>query len=112
MLSARAARGLAGSRRPEGGRRQLLAGGKLVSESTWRDFPHDFAKVETPRQFPYISALTIHEAVAIAGVYTYRAGESDAILIRRMGPQRQPVKVPVHTIVLPGDFIEIEERFF
>jgi len=29
-----------------------------------------------------------------------------------MGPQRQPVKVPVHTIVLPGDFIEIEERFF
>lgn len=69
-------------------------------------------EVETPGQYPYISAMTIREAVAIAGGYTYRARERDAILIRRMHPQRQPVKVPVHTIVLPGDFIEIEERFF
>ena len=69
-------------------------------------------EVETPGQYPYISAMTIREAVAIAGGYTYRARESEATLIRRMDPQRQPVTVPVHTIVLPGDFIEIEERFF
>ena len=75
----------------------------------WYDF-HEFGWYMG--NVGYISAMTIREAVAIAGGYTYRARERDAILIRRMHPQRQPVKVPVHTIVLPGDFIEIEERFF
>ena len=66
----------------------------------------------TPGQYPYVSAMTIREAVAIAGGYTYRAREDDALLIRRLDPNRAQVKVPVHTVVLPGDFIEIEERFF
>ncbi len=69
-------------------------------------------EVQAPGQYPYVSAMTIREAVAIAGGYTYRAREDDALLIRRLDANRQPTKVPVYTIVLPGDFIEIEERFF
>ncbi len=68
-------------------------------------------EVQAPGQYPYVSAMTIREAVAIAGGYTYRAREDDALLIRRLDANRQPTKVPVYTIVLPGDFIEIEERF-
>lgn len=69
-------------------------------------------EVNEPGQYPYISGMTIREAVAIAGGYTYRAREETAILFRRSGEGRTEQKVPINTGVEPGDYIKIEERFF
>lgn len=69
-------------------------------------------EVNEPGQYPYVSGMTVREAVAIAGGYTYRAREETAIVIRRNDPNRTPEKVPSNTPIQPGDYIKIDERFF
>jgi protein involved in polysaccharide export with SLBB domain len=69
-------------------------------------------EVNEPGQYPYVNGMTVREAVAIAGGYTYRAREESAIVIRRSDPNRSPEKVAINTSIQPGDYIKIEERFF
>ncbi|MBX3497312.1 MAG: polysaccharide export protein [Parvibaculum sp.] len=62
-------------------------------------------------QFPYTSGMTILNAVAVAGGYTYRANQDRVYITRGDNaevayPASQAVKV------LPGDIIRVPERFF
>lgn len=72
-------------------------------------------EVEKGGKFPYQSGLTVYQAVAIAGGYTYRADRDD-ISIRRQTDKgagtEQRLSGQEDTPVLPGDVIEIGERFF
>ena len=63
-------------------------------------------------EYPYKAGLTVQDAVAIAGGYTYRANTSKAY-VRRAG-QHQEVEVQTNQRVAinPGDIIRIPERFF
>jgi protein involved in polysaccharide export with SLBB domain len=67
-------------------------------------------EVEKRGSYPYVNGLTVAQAVAIAGGYTYRASRK-SITIQRVGA---PHEVPAqeNDQVFPGDIIRVPERFF
>ncbi len=67
-------------------------------------------EVEKRGSYPYVNGLTVAQAVAIAGGYTYRASRS-RITIQRVGA---PHEVPAqeNDPVYPGDIVRVPERFF
>ena len=54
--------------------------------------------------------MTILNAAALAGGFTYRADEDDIEVTRVNG--QEPRVLPPDTIVQPGDIIRVNERFF
>jgi hypothetical protein len=50
--------------------------------------------------------------VALAGGYTYRARKEYVLISRASDKSGDKKKLPPDTIVLPGDIITVEERFF
>ncbi|NBX74693.1 MAG: polysaccharide export protein [Alphaproteobacteria bacterium] len=65
-------------------------------------------EVMKPNSYPYVNGMSVMSAVAIAGGYTYR-GDKDKISIKR---GNNKFRASETDSVLPGDIIEIEERFF
>jgi polysaccharide export outer membrane protein len=55
--------------------------------------------------------MTVINAVALAGGFTYRADQDD-IVISRGGSSGPEIEAAPDTAVLPGDIIEVQERFF
>lgn len=68
-------------------------------------------EVNAPGSYPYVSGMSVINAVALAGGFTYRAKE-DAIEIQRGGSGAPSVVVTVDTPILPGDILRVPERFF
>lgn len=68
-------------------------------------------EVKNGGEFPYKAGLSLRDAVAMAGGYTYRADES-FLYIGRDGERDISVRTPSNMKVLPGDNIRIPERFF
>lgn len=68
-------------------------------------------EVKNPGSFPYVSGMTMLNAVALAGGYTPRARTSQ-IFIRRGSPEDPEQPVAETAAVLPGDIIRVPERFF
>ncbi len=77
---------------------------------TYRPF-YILGEVNKPGQYEYESGMTVLNAVALAGGFTYRANV-DEILLQRGGSNAEPVVVPGNTRVQPGDIITVQERFF
>ena len=65
-------------------------------------------EVKRPGSYAYASGLTVIQAVALAGGFTYRARKSEVTLVR--GGVRSVVGPGAS--LLPGDIIEVGERFF
>ena len=69
-------------------------------------------EVKAPGSYPYISGLNARSAVALAGGYTYRA-KQDHVFITHSGAGKQSrQKSSPDSAILPGDIIEVPERFF
>ncbi len=68
-------------------------------------------EVNRPGVYEYLNGMTIINAVALAGGFTYRAAEN-SVTIKRGGSNADPVEVSAITPVLPGDVIQVPERFF
>ena len=69
-------------------------------------------EVKKPGEFPYKPGLTLGDAVALAGGYTYRADENKAY-VRSAGEGLEIARpLDVDRSVAPGDNIRIPERFF
>ena len=69
-------------------------------------------EVKKSGEYPYRHGLTVMDAVASAGGFTYRANENK-VLLRRSGAgaeETYPLDAPVP--VFPGDNIRIPERYF
>jgi protein involved in polysaccharide export with SLBB domain len=69
-------------------------------------------EVKKSGEYPYRHGLTVMDAVATAGGFTYRANENK-VLLRRSGAgveETLPLDAPVP--VFPGDNIRIPERYF
>jgi protein involved in polysaccharide export with SLBB domain len=63
-------------------------------------------------EFPYKAGLSIADAVALAGGYTYRA-VTNSILLRRQGEATgRSIPMDGSIPVLPGDNLLVQERFF
>ena len=67
-------------------------------------------EVNQPGSYPYRSGLSILNAAAMAGGFTYRADEDD-ITVSRGGNGDPKVMTPA-MIVEPGDVIRVGERYF
>jgi protein involved in polysaccharide export with SLBB domain len=65
-------------------------------------------EVNNPGQYEYTNGMTVTNAVALAGGYTYRA-DGDDIEIRRTDCA---VSADPTTKVLPGEVVFVPERFF
>lgn len=68
-------------------------------------------EVNQPGSYPYQSNMSILNAVAVAGGFSYRARQSD-FLLQRGGSNSAPVSVAGDTPLLPGDIVTVQERFF
>lgn len=62
--------------------------------------------------YPYVSGMTVDQAVAFAGGFTYRAKDDNFEIDRNENGQHTKLKASGDTPVRPGDVITIPERFF
>lgn len=68
-------------------------------------------EIKKPGNYAFVSGISVLNAVAMAGGFTYRADKGD-IVIKRAGNGGRAEKITEATTVLPGDIITIKERFF
>lgn len=71
-----------------------------------------YGEVTKPGSYPFVNGMTVVNAVAMAGGFTYRARTGSVRIVRAGDPQRKPVDADKDTPVLPGDIIEVPERYF
>ena len=71
-----------------------------------------YGEVNQPGSYAYVNGMTVVNAVAMAGGFTYRAKKSRVQIIRGNDPSKSPQDAGRDTKVLPGDVIEVPERFF
>lgn len=69
-------------------------------------------EVQRPGTYPYSANLTVLNAVATAGGFTYRANRSRVYIRHANSQEEQVVPLTIATPVLPGDTIRIGERLF
>jgi polysaccharide export outer membrane protein len=69
-------------------------------------------EVTTSGQFPFVNGITVQTAVAIAGGFQPRADRYMADITRTINSQAVTGRVPLDTVVRPGDTITIRERYF
>ena len=82
-----------------------------VEIAAYRPF-YILGEVKKSGEYPYRVGMTVLDAVASAGGFTYRANESK-VYLRRAGSTVEeiyPLDAPV--LIFPGDNIRIPERFF
>jgi protein involved in polysaccharide export with SLBB domain len=95
---------------------RLENGGYLVEPQVsvevlnYRPF-YIIGEVNNPGSYQYVSGMDVVNAVALAGGFTYRADQDD-IIITRGGSHGEEMDAELTTGVLPGDIIEVTERFF
>ncbi|MGE0096453.1 MAG: polysaccharide biosynthesis/export family protein [Alphaproteobacteria bacterium] len=68
-------------------------------------------EVKNPGSYPYVEGITVLNAVAIAGGFTYRAREEDFYITRSASPSQKQA-ASAATRVTPGDVITVRERYF
>ena len=69
-------------------------------------------EVRNPGSYPYQSGMRVVNAIALAGGFTYRASEGEVLITRASDPSKQKLKADQNATVLPGDIVEVPERFF
>ncbi len=69
-------------------------------------------EVEKPDTYPYTNGLTVVNAVATAGGFTYRANTKKVYIKRSDSSVEQEFPLSTSTLVAPGDTIRVGERFF
>jgi len=82
-----------------------------VEVLTTRPF-YILGEVNKPGEYPFANGLTVANAVAQAGGYTYRA-KTKRVRIRHAGEdEATEYAVTPATPVAPGDTIQVQERWF
>ena len=69
-------------------------------------------EVKKPGSYPYVDGMTVLNAVALAGGFTYRANKDRIVVTRAADPQKREQELEPGVRVFPGDMIRIKERFF
>ena len=68
-------------------------------------------EVRAPGAYPYVNGMTVLNAVALAGGFSYRAKQDD-FLLQRGGSNSGSTEVHGDSALLPGDIVTVQERFF
>jgi polysaccharide export outer membrane protein len=82
-----------------------------VAVSTARPF-YVVGEVQKPGSYPYVSDLTVLDAVATAGGSTYRANMAGFYIKRRVNGQIVRVAGSQESQIQPGDTVIVRERYF
>lgn len=69
-------------------------------------------EVQRPGSYPYVVDLTVMNAVATAGGFTYRANRNRVFIRRANESVERAYDLGVTTPVMPGDTVRIGERIF
>lgn len=69
-------------------------------------------EVQRPGTYPYSASLTVPNAVATAGGFTYRANQGRVFIRHANENVERSYPLTVATPVLPGDTVRIGERLF
>jgi polysaccharide export outer membrane protein len=69
-------------------------------------------EVNKPGSYGFVSGMKVINAVALAGGFTFRAQKGDIKITRQQSGDESELEGSIETVVLPGDVIEIGERFF
>ena len=69
-------------------------------------------EVNEPGSYSYVNGMTILNAVALGGGFTYRANQKKITIIRGNDSTQTPQTINPTEVVLPGDVVRVEERFF
>ena len=69
-------------------------------------------EVKNPGSYPYVGGMRVINAIAMAGGFTYRAREKKLMITRAKGGSGEPEPAHQDTLVLPGDVVDVPERFF
>jgi polysaccharide export outer membrane protein len=79
---------------------------------TYRPF-YIVGEVKAPGSYPYVAGMTVINAIALAGGFTYRAKESSFYLTRsEKDGSKKRMDATQETTVQPGDVITVRERYF
>ena len=95
----------------------LKDGGYILNPSVamevlnYRPF-YVIGEVKDPGKYAYVSDMSVLNAVALAGGYTYRARKDKVLIVRADDPDRKEKPAGPADEVRPGDIIRIPERFF
>jgi len=82
-----------------------------VEVEAFRPF-YVLGEVATAGQFPYVSGMTVQNAIAIAGGYSPRAAKGRVDMTRWINGEPVTYSVDDTQPVHPGDSITVRERFF
>lgn len=69
-------------------------------------------EVNDPGAYPYVNGMTVNEAVALGGGFTYRARKNRVTVIRASDATRTEVSIAATDLVQPGDVVRVLERIF
>ena len=69
-------------------------------------------EVQRPGTYPYSASLTVLNAVATAGGFTYRANRGRVYIRHANEQEERAYPLTIATPVLPGDTVRIGERLF
>jgi len=78
---------------------------------TFRPF-YIIGEVNKPGEYPFVVNMSVLNAVAMAGGYTYRANESSVYIRRKGAPDEEKFPADDSTKLKPGDIVNIVERWF
>ncbi len=96
---------------------EQLADGFLVSPRVsievlnYRPF-YILGEVKSPGSYPYVSGMTVLNAIALASGFTYRASENKIEVTRRIDGEEEKIRIKLTAAVLPGDILRVPERLF
>ncbi len=82
-----------------------------VDVTNYRPF-YIYGQVNKPGSYPYVSGMTVRQAIALAGGYTRRASEEPVSITRTTPEELLDLEANLKTVVLPGDTIEVFRRLF
>ncbi|MES2987778.1 MAG: polysaccharide biosynthesis/export family protein [Pseudomonadota bacterium] len=69
-------------------------------------------EVKEPGKYPFVSGMTVLNAIVLAGGYTYRGKKDKAYVIRASDPEKKEIMLGPNSVIMPGDIVRIPERIF
>jgi protein involved in polysaccharide export with SLBB domain len=69
-------------------------------------------EVNKPGSYPYVNGITVLNAIALSGGYSYRASKDRTLITRGDDSRHEEQPASETTVIRPGDTIRVRERFF
>jgi polysaccharide export outer membrane protein len=70
-------------------------------------------EINKPGEYAFVNGITVQQAVAMAGGFSYRANTRRVFIKRALDTSERPIEIKGKAVLLmPGDTIRVGERFF